>query len=525
MFLKENNVTRPDGKVVTYLYLVESVRVPGKKTPRQKLIHSFGPLNNLNRESLYNLAFNILSYLGGDEPCRDSEAELLWARSLGVPHLVSSLAGELGLVQALQNQLLQRQFEMPVLDAILGMLVNRLDAPCAKSGVLDFLQNEAFYPPADNLQTHHFYRALDFLEEAKDAVEDELFWRTRDLFNRQVDLVFYDSTSTYVEGAGEDDLLQYGYSRDHRCDRKQIVIGLATDREGLPLASAVFPGNTMDAQTVALMRQRVSRLKLGRIVLVCDRGMVSQANLQDLQGQGYDYLVGVKLRQLTEVREQVLCQPGAYRRVEDNLQVKEVFLDDKRYIICLNPAERKRERHIREERIAQLKQELAGCKDPAKLLAHPKKKRYLKRLKTGEVRLDHAAIKADARFDGKYVLLTSERKTGAGELALNYKGLYRVERAFRDLKHTVDIRPLHHWTGLRIKAHVSLCVLAYFFQRWTELRTGRTWADIHRQLKRIQAIKILLINGGFIRRTNLSQEQEIIYKQIDITEPPLILGH
>jgi transposase len=280
----------------------------------------------------------------------------------------------------------------------------------------------------------------------------------------------------------------------------------------------------MDVQTVALMRQRVGRLKMGRIVFVCDRGMVSQGNLQDLQGQGYDYLVGGKLRQLLEVREQVLCQPGAYRRVEDNLQVKEVFLDDKRYIICLNPAERKRERHLRAELIAGLKQELAECKDPAKLLTHPKKKRFLKRLKTGAVRLDQAVIKAEARYDGKYVLLTSDMKTGPEELALSYKGLYRVEHAFRDLKHTVDIRPLHHWTGLRIKAHVSLCVIAYFLQRWAELRTGRTWAEIHRQLKRIQAIKILLIKGEFIRRTNLSQEQEVIYKQIDISEPPLILG-
>lgn len=440
-------------------------------------------------------------------------------------HLVNGLADKLGLTQALENQLLQRQFEMPVLSAILGMLVNRLEAPCAKSGALDFLQNDVFFPEADNLQLHHFYRALDFLQEAKDAIEDELFWRTRDLFNRRVDLVFYDSTSTYVEGAGDDDLLQYGYSRDHRSDRKQIVIGLATDREGLPLASAVFPGNTMDVETVAVMRQRVGRLKLGRIIFICDRGMVSQDNLKHLQGQGYDYLVGVKLRQLLEVREKVLCQPGAYRLVEDNLQVKEVLLGDKRYIICLNPEERKRDRHIRDDLVAGLEKELAECKDPAKLLLRGRKKRFLRQLKSGAVRLDQGAVKADARYDGKYVLLTSELKTDAGELALNYKGLYRVEHAFRDLKHTVDIHPLHHWTGAWIKAHVSLCVLAYFLQRWTELRTGRTWTDIHRQLKRIQAIKVLLINGAFIRRTNLSKEQQLIYKQIDISEPPLILAH
>jgi len=528
MFLREASVKRTSGQIVKYLYLLESQWQKEKKRPTHKLIYSFGRVDALNREKMLALAHNILSYLNTDADVLDEESEILYSKPMGTSHLVRGILEKLGIVPVLHRLLKRRRYESPVKEAIVGMILNRLVYPSSKWAANDWLKEKIFYPPASYLKPHHYYRALDFLEESKDGVEEELFWQTRDLLNRQVDLVFYDTTSTYVEGEGEAELLQYGYSRDHRPDKKQVVVGLATDHEGLPLVSSAFPGNTMDMKTVKGMMARLEPLQLGRVIFVCDRGMVSEENLKLLSKHHYDYLVGMKLRGNLEVRDKVLSRRGRYQKASKNLEVKEVLLDGKRYIVCHNPKEEERDEAYRQELLSRLQEEIEavnrGKGKATSLLGHPGKKRFVKELSSGRLKLSRQAIREESRYDGKYVLLTTERKLDPASLAKQYKNLASIEQAFRSLKHRVRIRPIYHRTDPRIKAHISLCVLSYFIARYAELKTERSWPKVQSELDQIAAVKILLKNGTVIKRSQMTKRQKLVYSQLDIEAPPLILG-
>jgi transposase len=320
--------------------------------------------------------------------------------------------------------------------------------------------------------------------------------------------------------------LEYGYSRDRRSDRKQLIVGLATDRDGLPVSSTVFSGNTMDMRTVAKMLERVKRFKFGRCLFVCDRGMVSEENLRRIEEAEYEYLVGVKLRKLKEVRDKVLGSRGRFKKVDDTLEVKEALLSGKRYIICRNPEETEHDRQIRESLVAGLAEQLEQCQTPKQQCAvinHPAKKRFVRRLKSGRLVLDKKKINQESRYDGKYVLLTTDRKLNACELACQYKHLFSVERAFRSLKSGINLRPINHYKNERIKAHVSLCVLSYFLQRYAEIKSEVSWETIRRHMNRISAVKILLKKGTIIKRSQLAKYQQVLINQLDIQEPPLIL--
>lgn len=512
---------------MTYLHLIESKWDPERKHSTHKFIYSFGKLSELNREKMMALAQNLLRYLNQDITALDMASEILWSRSYGTVFLVEALANKLGLTSLLSTQLKKRNYTSPITYAILAMITNRCMEPLSKLAVEEWIKEDIYFPLSKNLELQHFYRGLDFLEESKDVIEDELFWQTRNLFNRKIDLIFYDTTSTYAEGKAEDDLFNYGLSRDRRPDRKQIVVGLATDRDGLPLASAVFPGNTMDLNTVKSMLKRIDRFHFSRSIFVCDRGMVSDDNLKEIEKAGYEYLVGVKLRGLTEVRDQVLTTPGRFQKIDENLKVKEVMVSNKRYIICLNPIEAEHDRLYREELLKELAQELEGCtltkKKECSILNHQAKRRLVRKLKDGRLILDKKRIAQESRYDGKYVLLTTERSLKAHELAQQYKHLFQVERAFRTLKTQINLRPLYHYTAHRIKAHVSLCVLAYFLERYAEIKTGTTWEVIRRHMNRISAVKISLKNGTIIKRSQLTNFQKTLLNQLDVKEPPLIL--
>ncbi|MDH7513775.1 MAG: IS1634 family transposase [Clostridiales bacterium] len=307
---------------------------------------------------MLTLASTILRYLNEGTDALGIDSEIVWSRSFGGGYVIQALLRKLGVVEVLRSKLRKRKYTAPVADAIVVMVVNRLCEPMSKLAVDEWVREDIYFPGSERLELQHFYRGLDFLEDSKDEIEDELFWKTRTLFNRKVDVIFYDTTSTYVEGAGESELFEYGYSRDCRSDRKQIIVGLVTDRDGLPVCSSVFPGSTMDVRTVEEMLGRVKRFEFERCIFVCDRGMVSEDNLKAIEKAEYKYLVGVKLRGLTEVRDKVLCSRGRFEKVDESLEAKEVMLEGRRYIICRNPEEAEHDRHIREELVEKLSEGL-----------------------------------------------------------------------------------------------------------------------------------------------------------------------
>jgi transposase len=331
-------------------------------------------------------------------------------------------------------------------------------------------------------------------------VQESVFFSVASLLNLEVDVVFFDTTSTYFEvdvddpldddddegddedagdataAAGEGSLRRLGHSKDHRPDLPQVVIGLAVTREGIPVRVWVWAGNTNDQTVVEQVKRDLTGWRLGRAIYVVDSGFSGQDNLRHLRSAGGHYIAGVKLRSGMAQTEAALSRPGRYRTVKDNLRVKEVHVGDgdaaQRFIVCHNPAEAERDQARREQRIKRIDAELARLKaqrDRAKTKAerdahqrgecalrdHKTLSRYLRQTTTGRLVIDRDKIRAEQRLDGKYLLTTSDPSLSAEDVALGYKQLLEAERSFRDLKGTLALRPVFHRKDQRIRIELA----------------------------------------------------------------------
>jgi len=423
------------------------------------------------------------------------------------------------------------------------MVINRCLAPGSKRDNLRWLQEDIFFPGAEGIQLHHLYRAMDFLYAHQTEVEREIYFRTANLFNLDVDLIFYDTTSVFWESEVEDEdqeqesgLRKRGYSKDSRPDAPQIIVGLAITRDGYPVRSWVFPRNTADVSTVARVKKDLSAWQLNRLIFVGDRGMISDDNLARLAKGGGRYILGVRLRSTTEA-EEVLARQGRFKAVADNLQVKEAWYPAKdagerrqRYIVCHNPKEDKRQKLRRKEILRELEAELETLGQSGK--DHPKRAcqlltsrrfaPYLKRLKSGRLKVDKTKIAAEEKRDGKYLLITNDETLSAEDVALGYKQLLRVEDCFRDLKSDIRIRPMFHQAPHRIHAHVSLCMMALLLEHIAERGCDDTWRALRNQLKKQKTVHFLSRKKRVIQSTNPTPQIRNIFKSLEIKLPPTI---
>jgi hypothetical protein len=414
------------------------------------------------------------------------------------------------------------------------------------------------------------YRAMDLLIEADTdaAVQEAVFFAVANLLNLEVDLLFFDTTSTYFERDAEDPpsdaeggeaaaagFRRYGHSKDHRGDLPQIVIGLAVTREGIPVRVWCWPGNTSDQALLPQVKDDLRAWRLGRVVTVVDRGFSSATNLDYLRRAGGHFIAGERMRAGTPHVEEVLARSGRYRSVRDNLRIKEVRLEhapDLRWVLCSNPDEAARQAAARQAALDRIRTELAriaaarsrlAATRPATATAaarrreaelathtraecalrdHPALGRWLRPDARGRLVLDPAKIRAEARLDGKYLLVTSDPDLPAEDVALGYKNLLEAERGFRDLKSTLELRPVYHRLEPRIRAHVLLCWLALLLIRVAERRTGQTWPALARELGRLHAVTLTGPTGTVTQTTELTTAQQGILSACGLTPPPRI---
>jgi transposase len=313
------------------------------------------------------------------------------------------------------------------------------------------------------------------------------------------------------------------------------VVALAVTREGIPVRSWVFPGNTSDVTTVEQVKADLRGWKLGRALFVSDGGMDSAENRLELAKACGKYVLAVPMRSLTEVKKEVLTRPGRYRRISDNLRAKEVVVGDgvrqRRYVLCYNPKEAKRERKHRDEVVAELEVELkkhrllsATAQWAIELLASKRFKQYLTIGKNGTIRIDRAAVREAAKYDGKWVLITNDDTIDVEDVATAYKALMVIERCFRMLKRTrIKLEPLYHWLPRRIRAHVKICVLALLLERVAELRCQQTWPRIRRVLARLVVGEYRTPCYRFFRRNELDPEVERLMLLLGTPLPKTVL--
>ena len=556
MYLRRTQRRRTDGSVVGYVQLAHNRRVDG--VTRAEVLVNLGREDELDVDALRRLATSITRFTDGDGAAVLPAAggggfEVLASRPIGGTWLLDGLWRALGVDRALRQVLGARRFSTDVERVCFALVANRALDPASKLAAAEWATRDAWIPGLDGMDDDHAYRAMDLLVEAdaQAKVQEAVFFATADLLNLEVDLLFFDTTSTYFErdepdAAGEDGapaFRAYGHSKDHRPDLPQVVIGLAVTREGIPVRVWVWPGNTNDMSVISEVKDDLRGWRLGRVVAVVDRGFSSDENLRYLTRAGGHWIAGERMRDGSKDAQEALSRQGRYRTVRDNLRVKEVLVGEgdgaKRFIVCHNPAEADRDKQGREETIARLQAELDrikaarakanGPKNDAAhhraecaLRDHPTLGRYLRQTKTGRLLIDHATLKAEARLDGKYLLSTSDPELSAEDVALGYKNLLEAERGFRDLKSTLELRPVFHRLEHRIRAHVLICWLALLLIRITERQTGQTWRRVALELQRLHLVTLAGPDGTVQQTTQLSDAQRQILDATSVKPPPRI---
>jgi hypothetical protein len=553
MYLRTIQRRNKDGSVVRYLQLAHNVRNASTGSPVAEVIHSFGREDRLDRDALARLVRSIARYLGPEAELEAGGAgaasgEALVFRSskaLGGVWALDGLWWRAGIGEALSGCLAGRRLDQRGERAIFAMVANRALEPLSKLAAARWVAERAAVPGLDEIDEDSLYRAMDWLLEVEDELATAVYWAVADLLNLEVDLLFFDTTSTYFEieapdGAGEGEAVgfrAFGHSKDHRPDLPQVVIGMAVTRTGIPIRVWCWPGNTNDSALIRQVKDDLKAWKLSRVVWVADRGFASAENRRYLQRAGGHYIVGEKLRGDNKEAQAALSRQGRYRTVAGNLRVKEVVIDDgtmrDRFVVCHNPEQAERDRFVRDQLLAQLKDAIAGSDILTKaaraqlageLSGYPGLKRFLRTTAGGLLRINHTAVAAEQRIDGKFLLRTSDPTLSSEDVALGYKQLLEVERGWRDMKSTLDMRPVYHHLERRIRAHVLLCWLALLLIRLAETATGDTWRNLRHELDRMHLGLFTGPAGHVLQRTETTAGQATILKALGVAEPKRFLA-
>jgi hypothetical protein len=527
-------VRRKKSGAYEYLQIVHNERIDGRV--KQRVIATLGRLDVLQKTGQLDALLASCSQfaehtavLTAHRQGRISAAEKV---RIGPALVFERLWEQLGLPKILQRLLAERKFEFDVERAVFLTVLHRLFAS-GSDRAAEVWRRQYAIEGLEKLQLHHLYRAMAWLGEplpddqqagatpfaprsVKDLIEEALFQQTRDLFSG-LDLVFFDTTSIYFEGEGGETVGQYGHSKDHRPDRKQMVVGVILDGEGRPVCCELWPGNTTDVTTLIPIVDRLKqRFHIRSVCVVADRGMISKDTIQRLQATDRDvrYLLGARLRSVKEIYEKVLRRGGRYHKVYGPkkkskdpapLKVKEVWVEDRRYIVCHNEDQAKKDRIDREAIVAALRDQLRqGAKS---LVGNKGYRRFLKTRSRGGFEIDEAKIESEARFDGKWVLQT-DTDLAPAECALKYKELWMVEHMFRSMKSILETRPIYHRCDETIRGHVFCSFLALLLLKELQARLAARgwqveWQRLQDDLDALEEITIRTRGRTFVIRSEL----------------------
>ena len=571
MYLRESSRRNKDGSKVTYLQLAHNERHPVTGVPVAKVIHNFGRADTVDKDALARLVSSISRVLDASAtgaPGVNGDVAIIDSRRLGGTFVLDQMWERLGIAAALRGVAEGRRLDADVVERICFALVaQRCLEPASKLAAVRWARERVALVGCPDFDDDAAYAAMDFLLAALPEIAERIFSATSNLLNLSCDIIFVDTSSTYFERDVADaeadlDLAQSAeeksaeeksaelaasdapgpeeratrrfnkHSKDHRPDLPQIVLGMAVTSEGVPVRCWTFPGNTSDQVIIRTIKDDLAGWMLNRVVWVADRGFNSVANRAYLQRGGGHYVVAEKLRHASGEAKEALARPGRYARVAGNLAVKEVRVGEgareQRFVVCHNPEGAERDQQVRANLVAYLETQIAGSDEWTKskrdelagrLRTTPALWRLVRRLGDGRFRIDKAAIAAEAKLDGKWLLRTSDDSLTPTDLALAYKQLLEVERGWRDLKGSLGLRPVFHHREDRIRAHVQLCWLGLLLVRVIENGTGDTWRNVRHELDRMHLVTMETAEGRVAQRSNTTAGQAEILKALHIAEP------
>jgi hypothetical protein len=579
VFVRTSTRRNRDGSKVSYLQLAHNEWDPTAKTARTKVLYSFGRADQLDRAAIERL-IAALTRVVGVEPASPGPdraravgvpgLEFCQSRPLGGAWMLDGLWHRLG-IDTLLRRLAAGTRRDPIVERVLFALVaNRALAPSSKLAATSWVAHDVHLPGLDRVSDDACYRAMDWLIAVEDRLARGVFDAVADLLNLEVDLIFFDTTSTYFETEDADPALwrdehgrvvakdvehdtdadadggeppagatnraafrSRGKSKDSRDDLPQVVVGMAVTRDGIPVRVWCWPGNTSDSPLIRQVKDELRDWTLGKVIWVADRGFTSAANRRHLTAGGGGYILGEKLRSGSAEAIAAMARQGRYQEVSANLRVKEVKISEhERFVVCHNPDAADRDSAVRANLVARLEALIGGSDrlTPTKraelrgvISTKPGLNRFLRVTPGGLLRVDAAKVTADAKLDGRYLLRTSDPHLSTQDIALGYKQLLEVERGWRDMKQVLDLRPVYHRLEDRIRAHVVLCWLALLMARIVETRTDTTWPRARTELQRLHVGTFTGPAGLFRQTSQPSAEVRRLHTALGLALPPRIL--
>ena len=527
MYLRTKRVKAGD-KVYEYLALCESVR-EGSRV-RQIVVANLGRKDLIDPARMDSMvrALDPLTVTARVVDLQDDDQGPQTALEYGPMPILQRLWEELGIGPLLRKAMTERGTTSPLERAAFAMVAARFLHPASKLDTFRTWLDGVYAPDLQGLSLHHLYRALDMLDRNKERIERVQWGRVRTIWNPAVDLVLTDTTNTYLYGGDHASLAQYGKSKEKRYDRKIVSVGILVTRDGVPIGHEVFPGNTHDAKAFAvLLASLKSRFQIGRVMLCADRGMVSDKILEQLRKEKIEYVVGSRM---TRKADTALSYRGAsWQEIEDlGVRIKELMIDDEAYVVVHNPAEEVHDRERRREILSRLRATLKKNPSGTSLLRNSLYRPYV-RLSGKAVSVSKEAIERLGRLDGKYVLRANTELSGE-EIARAYRQLYRVERAFRELKGPFEMRPVYHWVDRRIRAHIMVCFLAYVLEMAIRQALGNGKAasekDYHKvmaDLRKMKVVEVQTRRGRYVTRTALEGDAHKAFAAVGMRVPAKVL--
>ncbi len=560
-YVKTSTRTTRSG-VVRYLQLAHNEWDAGTQRSRTRVLYNFGREDELDREAIVRLVTSLSRLLEpGQALAAAAQAgwEFVSSVPLGGAYVLDGLWRRLGIDAVIRGCVAGRRLDGRWLERTLfALAASRALAPCSKLAATGWVAGDVHIDGLDQVSDDACYRAMDELHAMEDDFGKKVYDNLANLLNLEVDLLFFDTTSTYFETEHAEEVLprdqngrraeagseeaadeaafrSRGKSKDSRPDLPQVIVGMAVTRDGIPVRCWCWPGDTGDQALIRQARDDMRERTLARVIWVGDRGFSSAQNRRHLMRAGGAYILGEKLRSAAPDIQAALGRQGRYRQVAENMHVKEVKLDDidDRMVICFNPEAAVRDAANRDQLLTQLRDMIDGsdalsatgrARLSGVISTKPGLKKFMKTTASGLLRIDTARIKAEQRLDGKFLLRCGDARISATDIALGCKQLLEVERGWRDMKQVIDLRPVYHHLEDRIRGHVTLCWLALLLIRITETSTGQTWNGLRAELQRIHLGTFTGSHGTFTRRTQLTAGHKLIFKALDLPEPPLVVS-
>jgi hypothetical protein len=548
---------------VRYLHLAHNEWDPAKGRAVPKVLFTFGREDDLDREAIRRLVASLSRLLEPGDALAASAApglEFVSSVPFGGAYVLDQLWQRMRIDEVISRvgqARRGRRRDMASTERVLFALVaNRALAPSSKLAAAEWATRDVHIAGLPSVTDDACYRAMDWLHSVKDELERQVFGEVANLLNLEVDLLFFDTTSTYFEleepdepvardasgrpaAAGEAGEAEkgafrtYGKSKDSRDDLPQVIIGMAVTREGIPVRCWCWPGDASDQVLIRQVKDDMRDWTLAKVIWVADRGFSSGQNRRYLRQGDHHYIIGEKLRSGTPEVKAALSRQGRYTEIAGNMRVKEVRISEAdRFVICHNPEAADRDRHVREQLVAQLTELIDGSDQLSdfkrgelrgKIAGKPGLNRYLRTTPAGKLRVDHAKTEAEENLDGKYLLRCSDPHLPAADIAAGYKQLLEVERGWRDMKQVIDLRPVYHRLEERIRAHVILCWLALLLIRIAETTAGATWPRARRELDRLHAGTFTGPAGTFRQLTTPTSSQRDLLAKLAIPVPRQII--